>query len=93
MEQDKGIARALCFINKKRISAPNLSARVLVIKCGMDHLSDQYLSLVNCAFGAQEMDVKIDAVVIDREGNNAALQQVISQSMYFEPCLFLRCSL
>jgi hypothetical protein len=71
-----GLTRALCFINKKRHKNPKLSARVLVLKCGMDHLSDQYLALINAAFAAQEMNIKIDAAVIDRENTNAALQQV-----------------
>ena len=54
-----------------------MNARCLVVKCGMDTLSNQYLALINGAFAAQEMDVSIDAVVLDRDGNNAALQQVI----------------
>ena len=53
-----------------------MNARILMVKCGMDHLANQYLTLINGAFAAQEMNVTIDAVVLDREGNNAALQQV-----------------
>ena len=71
-----GLAKTLCFINRKRHSTKNLSARILVITCGMDHLADQYLSLVNGAFAAQDMNIKIDSVLIEREGTNAALQQV-----------------
>merc|ERR1711990_139519 len=73
-----GLARALCFINKKRHANPRQASRVLVLKCGMDHLSDQYLALVNAAFAAQEMNIKIDAAVVDRDNANAALQQVCS---------------
>ena len=71
-----GLAKTLCFINRKRHSIKNLSARILVITCGMDHLADQYLSLINGAFAAQDMNIKIDSVLIEREGTNAALQQV-----------------
>jgi len=42
----------------------------------MDHLADQYLSLINGAFAAQDMNIKIDSVLIEREGTNAALQQL-----------------
>ena len=73
-----GLAKTLCFINRKRHSIKNLSARILVITCGMDHLADQYLSLINGAFAAQDMNIKIDSVLIEREGTNAALQQVNS---------------
>jgi len=71
-----GLAKTLCFINRKRHSIKNLSARILVITCGMDHLADQYLSLINGAFAAQDMNIKIDSVLIEREGTNAALQQL-----------------
>ena len=74
-----GLAKTLCFINRKRHSIKNLSARILVITCGMDHLADQYLSLINGAFAAQDMNIKIDSVLIEREGTNAALQQVNSE--------------
>jgi len=74
-----GLAKALCYINRQK-KKNNLNARCLVVKCGMDTLSNQYLALINGAFAAQEMDVSIDAVVLDRDGNNAALQQVCSVS-------------
>jgi len=74
-----GLAKGLCYINRaKRRNA--IDARILVVKCGMDHLANQYLTLINAAFAAQEMDVTVDACVLDREGNNAALQQVCSVS-------------
>ena len=71
-----GLAKALCYINRQK-KKYSVNARCLVVKCGMDTLSNQYLALINGAFAAQEMDVSIDAIVLDRDGNNAALQQVL----------------
>jgi len=90
-----GLGKALCYINRRKAEDPSCRARVLVLKCGMDPLSNQYLALVNGAFAAQEMDVKIDTVVLDRDGNNAALQQVsaVSNGVYSqvrEPCMLLQ---
>ena len=70
-----GLAKALCYINRRKKTL-DMNARILMVKCGMDYLANQYLTLINGAFAAQEMNVTIDAVVLDREGNNAALQQV-----------------
>lgn len=74
-----GLARALCYINRYKAKG-NTKARCLIVKCGMDALNDQYLALINGAFAAQEMDVTIDGVVLDRDGHNAAIQQVCSVS-------------
>merc|ERR1712130_51119 len=71
-----GLAKALCFINRKKAQDSNLAARCLAIKCGADFLSNQYLALTNASFAAEALKVSIDTVVLDRENDVPSLQQM-----------------
>jgi len=49
---NNALSKALCCINRMR-SEKDLPARLMVMKCGGDFLSHQYLPLINCAYAAE----------------------------------------
>lgn len=72
---NNALSKALCFINKMR-SEKDLPARLMVMKCGGDFLSHQYLPLINCAYAAEHLKVSIDTVVLEAETDVPVLQQM-----------------
>lgn len=74
---NNAVAKALCYVNKQKAANKTLMARCLMIKCGADFLSQQYLPLINAAFAAEHMKVSIDAVVLDRENDVPVMQQMV----------------
>ena len=68
------LSLALCYINRlKKLTSSSLDCKVLMLQ-GTPDTSDQYISMMNCIFSAQKMNVIVDACVISSK-NSTFLQQ------------------
>ena len=69
------LSLALCYINrvKKVTASENLDCKILMLQ-GTQDTSDQYISMMNCIFSAQKMNVIVDACVLSTK-NSTFLQQ------------------
>ncbi|XP_031557342.1 general transcription factor IIH subunit 3-like [Actinia tenebrosa] len=69
------LCMALCYIHRKEKECPvglKLKPRIMVVKASPDNAS-QYLTIMNCIFGAQKSNVIIDACALYQ--NSGFLQQ------------------
>jgi len=55
------LCAAVCHINRRRVTAPRHSSRVLVFQAGSDVAAD-YIALVNAIYTCVRLDVPIDSV-------------------------------
>ena len=92
---NNALSKALCCINRMKSDKSNMPARLLVLKCGGDFLSHQYLPLINCAYAAEHLKVSIDAVVLEAEVDIPVFQQMVDvtggvYSRVTEPAILLQ---
>ena len=60
-----GLSHALCILNSKiKTEYQNIKPRILICKCSND-VSSQYISIMNCIFSAQKINIVIDAIVLN----------------------------
>ena len=52
---NQALAKSLSFINRRKQESKFLSARILLIKCGADFFTNQYLAITNAAFAAESL--------------------------------------
>ncbi|KAF0687160.1 Aste57867_21131 [Aphanomyces stellatus] len=80
-----GLSLALCFINRSMKESRDARPRILVVDSSPD-FAEQYISIMNCIFSAQKMQVPIDSCVVAAEPS-AFLQQAsyLTGGIYFKP--------
>jgi hypothetical protein len=62
-----GVAKALCYVNKKRLmTVEAFNARILIVTAGAKQEdSKNYISLMNCIFSCQKMNVPLDVCIVE----------------------------
>jgi len=73
------LSMALCRLHRVRRLHPKVKSRILVVHASPD-TPTELVSSMNCVFGAQKMDVLIDAVLLPCKEDSLALQQAAQQT-------------